>query len=155
MKSHLTVLVNNKADRIESQLIHTLEKFRWNETTTRPDQTYYWNSWHYYNRDEQDDKELKQQYPNESDEVLRNACFVNNLPGNYETSALICPEGRWWDLLDSGWSLEAEPSNANDKAYWRWTMTLKSVFNQYNNCIAVQLVVDNYSALDNQSGDEY
>lgn len=143
MKSHLTVLVDSQADSIEAQLIEALEKYRRQEGATDSDQPYRWDSWLYYYKDDRGDEELKTLFPNEPEEVLWNACYVNSLPTNYETSALICPQGRWWDLLDSGWTLEFEPSVANDKAYWKWMMTLKSLFNQYSDCIAVQLIVDN------------
>ena len=147
MKSHITVIINSDVQSIEAQLNAALEKYRLNEKHSKVIPTHHWNSWLYYHQEDKGyqegkgDQELTAAYPSESERLLRNACYVKNLPGNYETSGVISPDGRWWDLQDSGWRINDEPSIANDKAYWKWTMILKSLFNQHEDCIAVQVVV--------------
>jgi hypothetical protein len=141
VKSHITVILDSDVQSIEAKLIAELEKYRLHEDQEESVQSHHWDYWLYFYDEDKGDKELKALYASEPDVVLWNACYVRNLPGNFETSGVISPEGKWWDMQDFGWRMHDEPSSANDKAYWKWTMALKGLLNQYENHISVQIVV--------------
>ena len=140
MKSPIVVMINSCSVKIEEQLKVQLEKHRLDYDSFESIRSHHWDYWFFPDNKSIWDNEVKEKFPEESEEVLFNSCYVKNLPNDYKTTGVICPNGEWTDLQDFGWRMIREPSEENTKAYDEWETHFKSIMEKYSKCIAIQII---------------
>ncbi len=147
MKSHITVILDNNTKNISVALEEALVPHRLDWECNESIENHHWDYWvfptNFSDKNEMDDPELKNRFQNEDIEILTNACFVRNLPNDYNTSGIIDLAGNWIDLQDFGWTMLGEPSKANIEARKRWELKLKEILNANKSKICVQVILHN------------
>ena len=140
MKSHITVLIEDKIISIGKCLENALEWHHLDEDSIQSIRNHHWDYWIFPQENGFDDKELRENYLQESEELLNNAAYVRNLPQGYTTSGVICCDGSWIDLQDFGWRMVDEPLTRNRKATEEWLMKLREILAANKEKICVQII---------------
>jgi hypothetical protein len=99
---------------------------------------YHWDYWHFI-ESEIGDHEVAATFPDTNPDILPHASFVRNLPADYNTSAIITPDGTWHDLQDHGWRLINEPCLANQLALDKWKQQVQELMRKFKDHIAIEV----------------
>ena len=140
MKSHITVILDRSVRSIEKALVEQMVKHRLNEKSNNISKKHTWDYWIYYSEEDIGDDEIKNCFPQESEEILFNSSFIKNLPKNFITSGVIDQNGKWTDIQDFGWRLLKEPSKENDIAFAKWQQELNTILKTNQNNICIQII---------------
>ncbi len=128
---------------IKTALTNALETHRLDDDDLNSIKNHHWDYWYFPESPNLTDNDIKNQYSELDQEILRNASFVKNLPTDYSTSGIIDLTSNWIDLQDFGWKMINEPSSENEKALQKWTNEQKKIFDENSENICVQVIVHN------------
>lgn len=141
MKSHITVIVDGTAENLEEQFKLAVEQHRLDEDSLESIRSHHWDYWYLFHECGLKDPEIKENYPSLDEELLYNTSYIKNLPQEYQTSGVICLNGKWVDLQDFGWRMIDEPSASNSLAVEKWNRELEGILKSNANNICVEILV--------------
>ena len=137
MKSHITVIIPSDSNSILKSLNENLASYELDEDNIDMFK-HHWDYWYFFNEPLKNEEFIKS-YPEETDEIKSNSCFVRNLPESYTTSGVIIDSIRY-DLQDYGWRMIDEPSESNDYAMNLWQEQLQQLLKENKNSVCVQII---------------
>jgi hypothetical protein len=68
-----------------------------------------------------------------------NICERANLPPDIVPSALVTPDGEWYDVEDFGWRMMNEPSDENRVALAKWENRYRELVAAHQDCWVVEV----------------